>query len=436
MAIGASAGGLHAFTTFLNNLPPDTGMAFVLIQHLDPIHKSLLVALLAPHTAMPVVEAADGVPLASNMVFIIPPDATMTVSAGQLVIASPAPARANRWPIDAFFTALAEDQKRHAVCVVLSGAGSDGARSLREVKLQRGLILAQRLDDGQMMTGMPHTAARTGLVDHVLPASEMPAALLDHQRLLREVASIPGNAVPDATGSAQLDPVLFAEICGLLRGRIGHEFSQDKTATLTRRIRRRMQAQGIATVPDLFTCCDASHARSTDCPTICWWLPRSFHYALSPGGWLFLGPSESTGHGAGLFESAGKRHRLFRRREANAARPESAPRTGQTRRAGLVPGDPVPAGLAQRENVARPAGGGDETLDRNARRALELYSPAYVVIDRACDIIRFSGGAVGRYLEPSPGVANLGLFGILRRPLRRAVRSAVHKVMIDHEAVV
>ena len=104
------------------------------------------------------------------MVFVIPPDATMTVDAGRLVIASPAPARANRWPIDAFFTALADDQKRHAVCIVLSGAGSDGARSLREVKLQGGLVLAQRLDDGQTMTGMPHTAATTGLVDHVLLA--------------------------------------------------------------------------------------------------------------------------------------------------------------------------------------------------------------------------------------------------------------------------
>ena len=81
VAIGASAGGLHAFTTFLDNLPPDTGMAFVLIQHLDPIHKSLLVSLLAPHTAMPVVEAADGMPLAPNTVFVIPPDATMTIEA-------------------------------------------------------------------------------------------------------------------------------------------------------------------------------------------------------------------------------------------------------------------------------------------------------------------------------------------------------------------
>ena len=120
-----------------------------------------------------------------------------------------------------------------------------------------------------------------------------------------------------------------------------------------------------------------------------------FHYALIPGGWLFLGPSESTGHGAGLFESAGKRHRLFRRRTRRrrariAPRPSDAP-------PGLLPRNAAPAGLAQLANVRAPGRRGRRTLDRNARRALEQYSPAYVVIDRACDIIRFSGGAVGRY---------------------------------------
>ena len=202
VAIGASAGGLHAFTTFLANLPPDTDMAFVLIQHLDPIHKSLLVGLLAPHTAMQVVEAADGMVLAPNTVFVIPPDATMTVESGHLVVVSPAPARANRWPIDAFFASLADDQKHHAVCIVLSGAGSDGARSLREVKHQGGLVLAQSLDDGQMMTGMPYSAATTGMVDHVLPVTAMPATLLDHQRSLRRAAPVGQDAVTDEFGGS------------------------------------------------------------------------------------------------------------------------------------------------------------------------------------------------------------------------------------------
>src|SRR5580658_2391489 len=153
VAIGASAGGLHAFTTFLDNLPPDTGMAFVLIQHLDPIHKSLLVNLLAPHTAMPVMEAVDGMSLTPNTVFVIPPDATMTIAGGRLVVSSPAPARANRWPIDSFFNSLAADQNQHAVCIVLSGAGSDGSRGLREVKHRGGLVLAQAQADGTAMAG-------------------------------------------------------------------------------------------------------------------------------------------------------------------------------------------------------------------------------------------------------------------------------------------
>ena len=111
MAIGASAGGLQAFTGFLANLPPDTGMAFVLIQHLDPAHKSLLASLLAPHTAMAVVEAADGMPVVPNTVFVIPPDATMTIGNGRLAVSRPAPARENRWPIDSFFASLAERPK-------------------------------------------------------------------------------------------------------------------------------------------------------------------------------------------------------------------------------------------------------------------------------------------------------------------------------------
>ena len=156
----------------------------------------------------------------------------------------------------------------------------------------------------------------------------------------------------------------------------------------------------------------------------------AFHYAINPGGWLFLGPSESLGHSTALFQQTDKRHRLFQRREVKPARP------GLVSRAGMAPRGEVLAGLAHLESAARPASSADDALDRSARRALEQHSPAYVVIDRAYDIIRFSGGAVGRYLEPSPGVANLGLFGMLRRPLRRAVRGAVHKAMTEHDTVI
>jgi two-component system CheB/CheR fusion protein len=578
VAIGASAGGLYAFTTFLDNLSPDTGMAFVLIQHLDPIHKSLLVNLLAPHTAMPVMEAADGMSLVPNTVFVIPPDATMTIEGGRLVVSSPAPARANRWPIDSFFSSLAGDQNQHAVCIVLTGAGSDGSRGLREVKQQGGFILAQAQDKGEAMAGMPYSAVATGLVDHLLAVQAMPAKLLEYQR--SQIGTPNGTPPgPDAAGTPQVDPTRFAEICALLRERIGHDFSQYKKPTLQRRIHRHMQAQGIATVDDLIQvlrreprqvdrlfhdmlvgvtqffrdpaaflvvqdtvlpaivagkgaddpvriwvpacasgeevyslaillkeCMDRSGitakpqifgtdideaaiataraaryrppalARATAERRAKWFVEegeyfrpvrdiremcvfsvhsvikdppfskldliscrnlliylgtdlqiraiRNFHYALNPGGWLFLGPSEGIGHGVALFDQIDKRHRLFQRREVTAMLP------------GLLPREAVRPGFAQAPDGTRAVGNLEDALDRSARRALEQYSPAYVVIDRTSNILRFSGGAVGRFLEPSPGVANLGLFGILRKPLRRQVRIAVQAAIADHKAVI
>jgi two-component system CheB/CheR fusion protein len=574
VAIGASAGGLHAFTEFLANLPSDTGMAFVLIQHLDPIHKSLLVSLLASHTGMKVVEAGNGMALAPNAVFVIPPDATMTIGNGRLVVSSPAPARENRWPIDSFFASLAADQREHAVCVVLSGAGSDGTRSLSLVKRHGGLILAQAGENGQPIAGMPYSAVATGLVDYLLAASAMPAKLMEHQKALLD-----GVPVAEATGAPLVHPTQFGEICALLRGRTGHDFSQYKQPTLMRRIHRCMRTMHVASVDELIRSLRdeparidalfhelligvtqfmrdraAFHAVQTmvlprilagkeASDQVRLWVPgcasgeevyslaillkglmngrqtapkvqifgtdidetaiataraaryrgsalsrltveqrerwfvaegsayrpvpeiremcvfsvhsvikdppfskldmiscrnlliylggdlqaraiRNFHYALNPGGWLFLGLSESVARGAELFIQMDKRQRIFQRQEVVAVLP------------GLAARDSLPPGVAAVSSGPFPGGGLDDAFDRSARRALEQYSPAYVVIDRGGTIIRFSGGAVGRYLEPSPGVANLGLFGILRRPLRRTVRGAVEKAIAGHTAVV
>lgn len=126
VGIGASAGGLEAFRTFFTHMPADTGMAFVLVQHLAPDHKSMLVDLLSASTKMPVIEAANGLEIQANRVFVIPPNATLTVKAGRLRLEQPAPPRVSRRPIDTFFVSLAEDQRENAVCVILSGTGSDG----------------------------------------------------------------------------------------------------------------------------------------------------------------------------------------------------------------------------------------------------------------------------------------------------------------------
>ncbi|MDY6946385.1 MAG: chemotaxis protein CheB, partial [Pseudomonadota bacterium] len=245
VGIGASAGGLEAFTTFFSHMPANSGMAFVLVQHLDPHHKSMLVDLLGRQTAMPVIEATSGARIVANRIFVIPPNATLTLRGGELRVSKPAPAREHRRPIDTFFASLAEDQGERAVCVVLSGTGSDGTQGLKRVKEHGGLSLAQRADlDGTAMTGMPQSAAATGLVDHIIPVADMPGLLLEYQQHLRKIAP-----QKDSDGNRVDMPEHMTAICALLRAGTGHDFSQYKRSTLLRRIQRRMQVLRIDTVP-------------------------------------------------------------------------------------------------------------------------------------------------------------------------------------------
>ena len=167
VGIGASAGGLGAFTTFLSNMPVDSGMAFILVQHLSPEHKSILTDLLAKSTLMPVVEAQDGMQVSANHVFVIPPDSTLTINQGRIELSRPAPPRERRRPIDTFFFSLAEDQGENAICIVLSGTGTDGSLGLKAIKENGGLTIAQAEFDHTAMSGMPQSAAATGLVDYV-----------------------------------------------------------------------------------------------------------------------------------------------------------------------------------------------------------------------------------------------------------------------------
>ena len=174
VGIGASAGGLTAFKTFLANTPADTGMAFILVQHLDPHYKSLLVELLGAGAPIPVVEAEDGVAIRSDCVFVIPPDATLTIKGGILKVEKPAPLREHRRPIDTFLASLAEDCGDKAVAIVLSGVGTDGALGVRVIKEHGGLTLAQAEFEDVAQVGMPQSAVATGMVDHVVPVEAMP----------------------------------------------------------------------------------------------------------------------------------------------------------------------------------------------------------------------------------------------------------------------
>jgi two-component system CheB/CheR fusion protein len=183
VGIGASAGGLAAFEKFFANMPADTesGMAFVLVQHLAPDHKSILTDLIKRYTRMEVYEVHDGIKVMPNCAYIIPPNRDMAFLHGELYLSKPLMARGLRLPIDFFFRSLAQDQREHAICIVLSGSGSDGTLGLRAVKGEGGMVMVQNPESAEY-DGMPRSAIATGLVDYVLPPDEMPSQLIAYTK--------------------------------------------------------------------------------------------------------------------------------------------------------------------------------------------------------------------------------------------------------------
>ena len=176
VGIGASAGGLAAFEAFFSGMPADTepGMAFVLVQHLAPDHKSILTDLIRRYTRMQVYEVEDGMVVKPNCAYIIPPNRDMAFLNGTLQLLEPSSPRGQRLPIDFFFRSLAQDQRERAICIVLSGTGSDGTQGLRAIKGEGGMAMAQNPASTEY-DGMPRSALGTGLVDFELPPAEMPA---------------------------------------------------------------------------------------------------------------------------------------------------------------------------------------------------------------------------------------------------------------------
>lgn len=243
VGIGASAGGLAAFKSFFDNMPANTGIAFVLVQHLDPNHPSMLPELLQPHTAMPVTVARDRARVVANHVFIIPPNATLTMEGDVLRVTTPAPPREYRRPIDTLFASLAENQEDCAVGIVLSGVGSDGSAGIKAIKDFGGLTMAQAQFDEHAMSGMPQSATATGLVDFVASVEHLPEKLLEHQAHLARV-----EEQKNADGVREDVKENLAIITALLRKRLKHDFSGYKQNTLIRRIQRRMQVLQIEAV--------------------------------------------------------------------------------------------------------------------------------------------------------------------------------------------
>lgn len=235
VGIGASAGGLDAFKSFLSKMPADSGMAFVLIQHLDPDYESSLAEIIGECTEMPVVKAADRTEAAPNTVIVTPQNAILTIEGGVLRVASPATPTARRSSIDAFLVSLAEDQGENAVGIILSGFGNDGTAGIEAIKESGGLTLSEAAFDHRAKFGMPRSATDSGFVDYVLQPQEMPARLLAYRDFkTRQALDGTLESLPDQAN-------YLAIICSVLKSRLGRDFGQYKSSTLMRRIRRRMQ---------------------------------------------------------------------------------------------------------------------------------------------------------------------------------------------------
>lgn len=243
VGIGASAGGLDAFESFFRNMPSDSGMAFVLVPHLSPEHKSMMPELLNRHTSMQVLQAEDGQAVLPDHVYIIPPNKDMSILGGALNLFEVVEQRGVRHPIDFFFRSLAQDQGERAICIVLSGTGTEGALGLKAVKGEGGLVLVQDPSEAKY-DGMPASAIATGLVDYVLPAGEIPGRVMEYAARFRpaELVRVPK---PETKPVAPIQKVL-----ALVRSATGNDFTQYKHKTVIRRIERRMNILQIESVDD------------------------------------------------------------------------------------------------------------------------------------------------------------------------------------------
>jgi two-component system CheB/CheR fusion protein len=243
--IGASAGGLEALKLFFDQTRPDGGMAYVIVQHLDPTHKSLLSDLLSGHTKMPVKQIRNGVKVKPNCVYVIPPNKDLIISNQKLLLIELPDNRRNRRPIDSFFHSLADDQKENAIGIVLSGTGTEGTLGLKEIKANGGMSIVQDPATAQF-DGMPQSAINAKVADYILPPEKMPEKLLDY---IKERASSNREGTDELPG---LSEGKFNKIFQIIRSQTGHDFSNYKTNTIARRINKRMVFNKINSVEGYF----------------------------------------------------------------------------------------------------------------------------------------------------------------------------------------
>lgn len=247
VGVGASAGGLDAFKKLFEGMPKKTGIAFVLIQHLDPTHESMMVDLLSRYTRLNVIQVEDRMQVEANHVYMIPFNRDLAIRDGELRLTEPVQPRGMRMPIDFFFRSLAEDQHERAICIILSGTGSDGTLGLKAIKGFGGMAMAQTPKEAHY-DGMPISAISTGAVDYVLEVKDMPETLLKY---------VQHSYVRGRFGTEPLEenePPDLNSILAILQAQLGHNFHYYKKNTLTRRIKRRMGLKQLEAMPEYIAC--------------------------------------------------------------------------------------------------------------------------------------------------------------------------------------
>jgi two-component system CheB/CheR fusion protein len=238
VGIGASAGGLEALESFFDNMPPGSGMAFVVVTHLDPTHASLMPELMQKHTKMKVLQVKDGMPVDPNHVYVIPPDRDMGIMNGLLILARTGISGGPRAPVNYFLRSLAREQKERAVAIILSGMGTDGTEGVKAIKAEFGMVMAQDPSSAKY-DGMPKNAIATGLADFVLDPQKMPRYLIDY--LERFITGTPVKAGP----RKEIPANALQKMNLLIRDQTGQDFTAYKENTILRRIHRRMSIHQI-----------------------------------------------------------------------------------------------------------------------------------------------------------------------------------------------
>src|SRR5665213_1909819 len=243
IGIGASAGGLEAFRQLIKAIPENSGMAYILVQHLSPDHESVLPEILQRITQIPVVEISDNVHVAPNFIYVIPSNKILVATDGILKL-TPRPLKDGKnMPIDIFFSSLAEVHQAHSIGIILSGTGTDGSAGLKDIKDHGGLTFAQAISSAAY-DGMPQHAIDAGVVDFILPPEKIPEKLLE----LQQSFTILSN--DELTPENKTDEESFRQILAMLRVRVGVDFTFYKQTTVRRRIIRRMVILSLDTIKD------------------------------------------------------------------------------------------------------------------------------------------------------------------------------------------